>query len=90
MMIKRNKCPNCGAPRLKGSVFCAYCLLAENKKLRGEVASNYKKMVDLTIKNNKLTDLVNRLLDQIINDKVMNSEPYIRLRKSVMGPVKGD
>jgi len=38
----------------------------------------------------KLTALVNRLLDHVINDMIMVSEPYVRLRESIMEPGEED
>ena len=31
-MDKTNKCPICGAPRVKGSTLCVYCMISQNEK----------------------------------------------------------
>jgi len=45
---------------------------------------------ELKEKVEKLTALVNRLLDHIVNDMIMNNEPYVRLKESIREPVKED
>ena len=45
---------------------------------------------ELEEKVEKLTALVNRLLDHITNDMIINSEPYSTIRKSIVESMKGD
>ena len=57
-------------------------------KLR-KISNLVREKKELEVKVGKLTAMVNRLLDHIINDKIMDSEPYVRLKESIREPVKG-
>jgi len=58
-------------------------------KLR-EISNLVREKKELEEKVEKLTALVNRLLDHITNDMIMNSEPYATIRKSIVESTKGD
>ena len=58
-------------------------------KLR-KISNLVREKKELVEKVEKLTALVNRLLDHITSDMIADSEPFARIRKSIGESTKGD
>ena len=83
-------CERCGKPCQSGSTLCNVCLVIRYKDQGIKMGRLKMENRELVEKIKKLTGLCERLIDHIANDMIMNSEPYIKLRKDNAELIKGD
>jgi hypothetical protein len=74
MTYNEDQCVQCGGIRVAGSTLCADCLVAlVNTSVRKNI-DNLNKITHLEEKNRKLTRLVERLLDHIVQEAAYSDE----------------
>jgi len=83
-------CERCGKPCQPGSTLCNGCLVTRYKDQGIKMAKVKMHNRELMEKISKLTELCNRLLDHITSDMIADSEPFDRIRKSIVESKRGD
>jgi hypothetical protein len=74
MIYNDNSCSRCGGIRVAKSTLCADCLVRDYENEIGRRLALQKIIDGQDLRIAKLTELVNRLLDHITNDRVSAGE----------------
>jgi len=83
-------CERCGKPCQSGSTLCNGCLVIRYKDQGIKMGRLKMENRELLEKIKKLTELCGRLLDHITADMIMDNEPYVMIRKSIVESMKGE